>query len=342
MRILVLATAARVGGALTVLRSLYDFARGTTDSHEWVFLVGVGVVPAAPGVEVVVVPELQRSRYRRLALDLGFGTGVITRHKPDVVVSLHNTMPPRLQCHTLLYIQQSIPFQDQINFSLLNAGERSLAIYQHAIGPLIIRSARACDTVVVQTRWMRDAVTAATGVKPGDIVVAPISMPDVRVPEDRPPFDPSTFIYPTNGAVYKNDRLILEALAQVPDARVTLTVAGQPQPQVEYAGRLPREELLRRLSAATLVFPSLFETVGLPLLEARSLGVPVLAADLPYAREVLEGYPHAAFFDPRDASTLAARMREVMRGELAPGPPSRLPDQQAGWEPVLKAIESFQ
>jgi len=35
-----------------------------------------------------------------------------------------------------------------------------------------------------------------------------------------------------------------------------------------------------------LVMPSLAETVGLPMLEACAIGCPVLAADLPYAREI--------------------------------------------------------
>lgn len=340
MRILVLATAARFGGALTVLQSLHTFAVRNATVHDWVFLVGPGVLSPAPGVEVVVDERLQRSRYRRLALDLGLGKGAIAAHKPDVVVSLHNTMPPGLKARTVLYVQQSIPFQDEMDFSFLNSAQRGLATYQNIIGALIKNSVRKCDLVVVQSQWMRSAIQKTVRDDVTDIVVATVAVPEVHV-RDRSDFDPRAFIYPTNGVVYKNDQVILDAVELIPAAHVTLTTTGPPRPGVEFAGRLPREELLRRMAAATLVFPSLFETVGLPLLEARCLGVPILAADLPYAHEALEGYSNVAYFDPRDPVALAALMRHVIQGGMAPTTPSTIAKDAGGWAHVLQAIEAL-
>jgi len=49
-------------------------------------------------------------------------------------------------------------------------------------------------------------------------------------------------------------------------------------------GQLKTGSLRRVYELATvLVQPSLTETVGLPMLEAMSVGTPVLAADRPYA-----------------------------------------------------------
>lgn len=53
-------------------------------------------------------------------------------------------------------------------------------------------------------------------------------------------------------------------------------------------------------SAAALVFPSSIETVGLPLLEAAAFGLPVLAADVDYAYEVLNGYDGVVYTDVYD------------------------------------------
>ena len=53
-----------------------------------------------------------------------------------------------------------------------------------------------------------------------------------------------------------------------------------------------------------LALPSLVETVGLPLLESMSLGVPVVAADRPYAREICGDA--AEFFDPKSSESFAA------------------------------------
>jgi glycosyltransferase involved in cell wall biosynthesis len=60
------------------------------------------------------------------------------------------------------------------------------------------------------------------------------------------------------------------------------------------------EELSAHLTGArALLFPSMVEGFGLPLVEALSLGVPVIGSDLPVFREIGQGVP--AFLDPLDA-----------------------------------------
>jgi glycosyltransferase involved in cell wall biosynthesis len=56
-----------------------------------------------------------------------------------------------------------------------------------------------------------------------------------------------------------------------------------------------------------LIFPSLSETLALPILEARSLGLPILAAERDYVRDVVD--PNETF-DPESAHSI---MRAVLR-----------------------------
>lgn len=345
MRILVLATAARFGGALTVLRSLYHFASQNPAGHEWVFVVGADLLEPVQGVEVVIEPGLQASRLRRLAFELGLGRDVVTRYDPDAVLSLQNTLPRLLNTNSVLYVHQPIPFQDEVRFSWRKADERSLAAYQDLIGPLIRRSIRRCDLCVVQTGWMREAVLAQTGIDPARVLVEP---PEIDLPVfDRQPFRPTRFFYPTNQAAYKNIDLVRSACEilhhqGVRDFQVGLTLdQGPAQPGIECLGRLTRAEVFTALSGSTLVFPSLLETYGLPLLEARTIGAPVLAADLPYAREVLDGYQAARYFDPLDPASLAAGMREVLAGRIGPVKPAEAPAPGRSWAAVLSAIENL-
>jgi len=119
-------------------------------------------------------------------------------------------------------------------------------------------------------------------------------------------------------------------------------LAGSHVPHIFAIGRVPREDVLERLSQSTLIFPSLIETYGLPLAEARALGSIVLAADLPYAREVLEGYNNAYFFDPYSPNELAALMREVMLGKISRSPAKSSPDTATtripAWANVLDVL----
>jgi glycosyltransferase involved in cell wall biosynthesis len=71
---------------------------------------------------------------------------------------------------------------------------------------------------------------------------------------------------------------------------------------------------LRMLVAGSraLVYPSLYEGFGLPLLEAFACGVPVIASDIPTTREVLGSAAHlAGLFPVGDAEALVERLREL-------------------------------
>jgi glycosyltransferase involved in cell wall biosynthesis len=73
------------------------------------------------------------------------------------------------------------------------------------------------------------------------------------------------------------------------------------------AGRVTDEELHALYGKAeALIFPSLYEGFGIPLLEAMSVGCPVLASDIPVTREVCGNA--AVFFNPRDTRSMADAM----------------------------------
>ncbi|MEJ6021470.1 glycosyltransferase family 4 protein [Ramlibacter sp. PS4R-6] len=67
-----------------------------------------------------------------------------------------------------------------------------------------------------------------------------------------------------------------------------------------------------------LVVPSLYEGFGLPLVEARTAGCPVLASDLPVFREIADA--GVRWFDPRDASQLAGLLIDDASGGAAAVP----------------------
>ena len=88
-----------------------------------------------------------------------------------------------------------------------------------------------------------------------------------------------------------------------------------------------------------MIFPSYIETYGLPLAECRQTGNPILAADTPFARQILKGYEKAYFFDPFDSSRLKDLMKEVYEGKIIPGDRERKQETANTYEEIVKLIE---
>jgi alpha-1,3-rhamnosyl/mannosyltransferase len=128
----------------------------------------------------------------------------------------------------------------------------------------------------------------------------------------------------------KNLKLLFEAFSQLLPAqrkRCPLVVMGMagwgeqswlPQMrqmvnagEVIFTGYVPRQEQAAILAGAkALVYPSLYEGYGLPLVEAMQCGVPVIAANASCLPEVLGGA--GVLIDPLDPTDLKERMKELL------------------------------
>lgn len=81
--------------------------------------------------------------------------------------------------------------------------------------------------------------------------------------------------------------------------------AGLPAGRLDLVGMLAKSEVAATLADShVLVFPSTIESFGLPLVEAMQVGLPVVASDTPWAREVCGS--GASYASPRDPEEIAA------------------------------------
>jgi glycosyltransferase involved in cell wall biosynthesis len=101
-------------------------------------------------------------------------------------------------------------------------------------------------------------------------------------------------------------------------SKVYAQQAGLDIPGVELAGRVSDDELAALLRGATaLVFPSLYEGFGLPIVEAQALGCPVIASTSASIPEVAgEGALYFDALEPAQAVELVLSLDADTRSRL--------------------------
>lgn len=199
-------------------------------------------------------------------------------------------------------------------------------LWWKALFPLSLRAASAVVCVSQATR--RDVQTRYpfAGDKLAVVHEAPIidaAQPGVPQPDDR--FDAPYGLYVGNVSPNKNVSVLVEALTLLKrdgDAPIVYHIGRDSAGLLAEAeqraggnilrkmGTLSDAELISAYRGATcFINTSLNEGFCLPVVEAQSLGAPVICADIPVLREVAG--KGALFFAPDDAQALAAKIKSV-------------------------------
>jgi glycosyltransferase involved in cell wall biosynthesis len=153
--------------------------------------------------------------------------------------------------------------------------------------------------------------------------------------------------YPAAGYPHKN-HIIFEGLLSLDLKglidRLVLTLPSKrfsPKPNwLSCVGALNHADCLSEYEKAdALIFPSVLESYGLPLVEAMVIGIPVIAADLPYAR-VLCG-DEGIYFDPESSESLVDACKELKTRLMEGWRPdwfSSLDTMPKTWEAVVRSF----
>lgn len=183
----------------------------------------------------------------------------------------------------------------------------------------------ASMAIYVQTPSMANELQRETGIEARVFPFAPMETHREALPEE-PQFD---FIYVASGEPHKNHRQLIDAwklLGQqglLPSLCLTLDPRTSA-PLVQHLQRTTQEHGLhitnlgmvaatemaqRYRQARALIYPSSLESFGLPLIEASRLGLPILASELDYVRDVVTP---VASFDPNSPLSIARAVRRFL------------------------------
>jgi len=245
----------------------------------------------------------------------------------DVVLCLGN-LPPlfRLQARRTVLFVQNRYLLDAMDTSAFPFGTRlRIAIERQWLRSRI----DYVQQTVVQSRSMADTAQRCLGIDPA---VAPFAVTGFAAPAVTP-LHPNAaeagFLYVASGEPHKNHRRLVEAwilLAKAdirPLLRLTLNPAHHPELaawidesgkrfglRIENSGEVVAERLAQLYAeAGALIYPSYAESLGLPLLEARAYGLPIVASERDFVRDIVT--PQQTF-DPESALSIARAVRRFL------------------------------
>ncbi len=224
--------------------------------------------------------------------------------KGPQVVTLHDLIPER--------------FPDQLNDPMDHLGRRQkLKAVQQARALICVSQATRDDFRRIYPDVDKQIFIVKNGYSSVFRLLETSNQADLLFPfiemSDQP-----FLLYVGGRALYKNFASLLQAYrAWGQRSNIRLAVVGSPWTAAEQ-DQLDRDGLTSRLvhlgylkdadlcraynQAAGLVFPSLAEGFGIPLLEAMACGCPIVASAIPSTLEVAADVP--IYFDPADPSTL--------------------------------------
>lgn len=118
-------------------------------------------------------------------------------------------------------------------------------------------------------------------------------------------------LYPSNMYSYKNHKIIVQFLKIINSDNISFYFTCSRKEfepyldiknlhRINYFNHKDLEKIYHQYDA--IIFPSLIESLGLPIFEAIQMQMPVIAANLPYSKEIKSKY--IKYFNPKSVKSL--------------------------------------
>jgi len=308
---------------------------------------------------VELIPSREPDALRRFIWEQIKLPKLIQEQQVDILFSFCSTGPLSPHCRQILYLQQPIPltryrpwrylwqwltFQWTYGF-LINlaqmGSERIVVPTQWLVEPL--------RQSVIYRKPLQTYRVSLPGIptlpQPDSVELTPKEQNFLQQVSQWKAEGHKILLYPCDLSPYKNIPALLDTIRKISDSipafKLILTFNGEtkwffpckkevfaavskcPRKQVVLSGRLRRPILAQLYQMTDVVFyPSLVESLGLPLLEAMSLGLPIVALDgglnqqatvAAFAKEVCQDA--AIYVPPGKSKLLAEKIKHLLHDE---------------------------
>lgn len=334
--IIVNATAARSSGALSILNQFIDNIPPSNATRYYLFVDKSFKEEKKDNIIYIpinTIKWIKRIWWDEYALKKWCKqNGII----PALIISLQNTgVKFDRNVPQLIYYHQPLPLA-AYSWNVFRKKEFILYLYRYFYSFFVKRHLRENTSIVVQIPSVKRAFLRKFRIFEHKIHVIPPKIENIdftAIQNIDFQDEKIHLLYPATPFVYKNHIILFKALHHLmlnekgvfSKICLHLTLNSYDNAK-EYAlvksmgidsavifeGSMPFDRLLRYYkSVDALLFPSFIESFGLPLLEAAGSGIPIVAADLPYAHDVVGDYIGTSFVNYKDPVAWALSIKKI-------------------------------
>ena len=327
------------GGPLSILKECLQSVEHNNelDEHEFIALVHDLKLFCSSDyakIKFIEFPKSRTSYFYRIFYEYIYFKKLAKNQNISFWLSLHDMTPNVGGIPQAVYCHNPSPF-NTLNFKDIYLQPIQI-VFRLFYKYLYRFNIKRNKFVIVQQLWMKKRFVDMFNLEAKKVLIAPPKIQAIPSHYLSNIVDNNckTFFFPTFPRPFKNIEVIGKAAQLLtlkdPNFKIIITIDGTENKyarsivqkykscrNIEFIGLIEREKVYEYYSKVdVLIFPSKLETWGLPISEFKQFERPILASNLPYAKEAVGGYKKVNFFDPSNPSQLAELMLKVLNGSL--------------------------
>ncbi len=321
------------GGPLIILKKLIEQLQYYDEKYDiTIFIYNRKILKLnniSKKIKFIEIKKSRKSYFHRIYYEFFFLKKFSHKHKPDIWISMQDFLPNISAKKKIVYFHTPIIFY-KMNLKDIYFEPKTFlrSIYYRYIYKLEIYKK---TLMIVQQNWIKKNFEAKFKFKKIRVVKPINKKNSIKKSTKKDFIKKHIFFYPSLPRFQKNFETIVKACeilqGENKNFMVYFTISKNENrysqyifnlakniKQIKFIGRQDHSKINKIYKKTnTLIFPSKLETWGLPLSEAIDYKIPIIAADLKYARETLKEYKLKSFFKFDDYFFLKKLMEQRLK-----------------------------